>query len=86
MKRRDFLKSLGIGIAYACAPIGALKFGEVAGRVSELKRTPISEWTSITDGCFCVSIDGEPAEPIMLDFTGLDSIEEIEQIIKSCQA
>jgi hypothetical protein len=68
INRRNFLKTLGIGLAYACTPVVFIK-EKAAG------------WLGITNGSFSITVDGEKINMDPLDFSGLDTFNPIDEII-----
>ncbi len=68
VNRRNFLKTLGIGLAYACAPVVFLK-------------EKVTEWTGVSGGIFSITVDGKSFNVSPFDFSGLDTFNPVDKII-----
>ena len=70
INRRNFLKTLGIGLAYACAPVVFLK-------------EKATGWTGIIDGTFSITVDGNSFDIGTLDFSGIGDMDSVSDIISN---
>ena len=68
MKRRNFLKILGVGLAYACTPVIFIK-------------EKATGWLGVTDGSFSITVDGNSIDFGPLDFSGLYTDNPVDKII-----
>ncbi len=74
VNRRNFLKTLGIGLAYAFAPVVFLKEKAV-------ELTGISGWKGVSGGIFSITIDDKSFDVGPVDFSGLNTENPVDKII-----